>query len=61
MIKRYVAIKNRIADFKQQDDEGATMVEYGLIVGAIALIAVVGATFFGNELSAFFDDLAGQL
>ncbi len=43
------------------EDQGATMVEYGLIVSVIALVVVVGATVFGNALSTFFSDLAGSL
>jgi Flp pilus assembly pilin Flp len=61
MIQRYVAIKNRISEFGTKRDEGATMVEYGLIVAAIALVAVVGAAAFGDELSTFFDDLGNSL
>jgi Flp pilus assembly pilin Flp len=37
------------------------MVEYGLMVAAVALIVVVGATFFGNALSAAFQGWAAQL
>ena len=61
MIQRYVDIKNRIAEFGAKRDEGATMVEYGLIVAAIALVAVVGAGIFGDELSTFFDELGDSL
>ena len=43
------------------DDRGVTMVEYGLMVAAIALIVVVGARVFGNALSNAFTGWAGQL
>ena len=43
------------------NDRGVTMVEYGLMVAAVALIVVVGATFFGNALSAAFQGWAAQL
>jgi pilus assembly protein Flp/PilA len=46
---------------QQDDDQGATMVEYGLIVSVIALVVVVGAGVFGTALSTFFSDLAGSL
>lgn len=61
MKKIYVAFRNRLDEFANKDDEGATMVEYGLIVAAIALVVVVGAGVFGDELSSFFEDLADQL
>ena len=44
-----------------RDDEGATMVEYALVVAVIALIVVVGAKVLGNSTSAKFNDFAGQL
>jgi pilus assembly protein Flp/PilA len=44
-----------------RDEEGATMVEYALIVAAIALIVVVGAKIFGNSASAKFNTMAGQM
>lgn len=38
-------------------DEGATMVEYGLMVVGVALIAVVGARLLGADLSALFSGI----
>ena len=32
-----------------RDEEGATMVEYGLLVALIALVAIVGVTALGHE------------
>lgn len=43
------------------DDRGVTMVEYGLLVAVIALVAVIGATVFGKDLSTFFSGLGAQL
>lgn len=39
------------------EDRGATMVEYALIVAAIALVVVVGAALFGDALYDFFESL----
>ena len=62
MIKKYVETRNMLTELKQnKKDEGATMVEYGLIVAAIALVVVVGAGVFGDELSAFFENLSSNL
>jgi pilus assembly protein Flp/PilA len=43
----------------RDDEEGATATEYGLLVGLIALIIVVGVGAFGNALNDFFNTLAG--
>jgi len=45
----------------RDDDRGVTMVEYGLMVAAIALIVVVGAKVFGNALSTAFSGWAADL
>ncbi len=42
-------------------EEGQTMAEYGILVAVIALIAIVGATVFGNSLSTFFSNLVKDL
>lgn len=50
------AIRNFIASAR--DEEGATMVEYGLVVAFIALIALIGVTALGNGVNARFNDTA---
>lgn len=42
-------------------DEGATMVEYGLLIVLIALVAAVGALVLGNGLSGLFDRIGDCL
>jgi pilus assembly protein Flp/PilA len=44
-----------------QSEKGQDLAEYGLLVGVIALIVIVGATLFGNNLLAFFNNLAGTV
>jgi pilus assembly protein Flp/PilA len=43
------------------DDSGASMVEYALLVGLIAIVAIVAVTFFGTELAAEYDDIASSI
>ena len=45
-------ITNLIAMIR--DEEGATMVEYGLLVALIALVAIVGVTLLGTNLNSLF-------
>jgi pilus assembly protein Flp/PilA len=45
----------------RDEDKGATATEYGLLVGLIALIIVVGVGLFGNALNTFFSGLAGTV
>ncbi|MFY9632973.1 MAG: Flp family type IVb pilin [Candidatus Cybelea sp.] len=44
-----------------RDDEGATMVEYGLLVALIALVAIVGVRALGTSVSTLFNTVAGSV
>ncbi|MGA7201835.1 MAG: Flp family type IVb pilin [Candidatus Cybelea sp.] len=44
-----------------RDEEGATMVEYGLLVALIALVAIVGVTTLGKNLNTLFGAVAGSV
>jgi pilus assembly protein Flp/PilA len=40
------------------EDEGATMVEYGLMLALIALVCIVAVTLIGTNLSIKFNEAA---
>jgi pilus assembly protein Flp/PilA len=44
-----------------RDERGATATEYGLLVGLIALIIVIGVGLFGEALNTFFDGLSATV
>ena len=44
-----------------RDEEGATAVEYGLIVALIAVVIIVAVRSLGTSISAKFDQVAGEL
>jgi pilus assembly protein Flp/PilA len=44
-----------------RDEEGATMVEYGLLVALIALVALGAVTIVGTKLSALFTSVGNSL
>ncbi|MGB6413387.1 MAG: Flp family type IVb pilin [Candidatus Cybelea sp.] len=44
-----------------RDEEGATMVEYGLLVALIAMVALVGVTTLGQSVSSVFNNVAGSV
>jgi pilus assembly protein Flp/PilA len=43
------------------DEEGASAIEYGLLVGLIALAIVAGATLLGTSISGMFTRAATKL
>jgi pilus assembly protein Flp/PilA len=45
----------------RRDDEGAALVEYGMLVGLIAVICVVAVTTLGTEVSTAFSKIAAAL
>jgi Flp pilus assembly pilin Flp len=44
-----------------RDDKGATMAEYVLLVGFIALLAVVGASILGGGLSTIYGSVGSAV
>ena len=44
-----------------RDEEGATAVEYGLMVGLIAVAIIVAVTALGTNLSTLFQAIADKL
>jgi pilus assembly protein Flp/PilA len=45
----------------RRDERGAAMVEYGLLVGLIALVVAAGATILGDDISAMFSNIGAYL
>jgi Flp pilus assembly pilin Flp len=54
MTKLFTKVQSAIAA-RRNDEEGAAMVEYGLLVAGIALVAVVGVNALGVRVDALFD------
>jgi pilus assembly protein Flp/PilA len=52
-------IKKLINFFKEE--EGATMVEYGLMVALVAVVAVGAVTLMGQGVEATFTTIVGSL
>ena len=44
-----------------RDDKGAALVEYGMLVGLIAVICVIAVTTLGTEVSTAFSRIAAAL
>lgn len=57
MTKMYLKVRN----FFVRDECGATMVEYGLMVALIAVIAMVGAGALGLSVNQVFLDIAAAI
>ena len=56
MLRLWTAFQSRIVR-----EEGASMVEYALLVALIAIIAIVAVTLVGQAVSDNFDSIATTL
>jgi pilus assembly protein Flp/PilA len=57
MLSMWTAVKARFAS----EEEGASLVEYALLVALIAVVAIVGITFVGDQVSENFSDIGSAL
>jgi pilus assembly protein Flp/PilA len=54
-------ISTLLARFQREDEEGQTLVEYGLLLALIAIIVIVALLFLGPIVSNIFSNVATQL
>ncbi len=45
----------------KRDERGATLVEYGLLVGLLAIVCIAAITLLGTEISNMFNRIGGNL
>ncbi len=56
MVHMWSAFQSRIAS-----DEGASLVEYSLLVALIAVVALLAITSFGGNLSEKYSEIAATI
>jgi pilus assembly protein Flp/PilA len=56
-----LALWTRVIDWMNDEEKGASMVEYALLVALIAIIAIVAVTATGDAVSEQFADIAETL
>ena len=44
-----------------RSEEGASMVEYGLMVALIAVVCIAAVTLLGTNVNQVFTDIAGKV
>jgi pilus assembly protein Flp/PilA len=59
MIKEVISYL--LARFQSKDEEGQTLVEYGLLLALIASIVIVALLFLGPIVSNIFSNVGNQL
>ena len=64
MVKLYVTLLLFAGDVKdrlRREDSGATAVEYGLLVGLIAVVIITAVALVGTRLVNLFGDVSDRL
>lgn len=59
MLKTLVKLQLRAV--QKRDEQGATAVEYGLMVALIAVAIIVAVTALGTKLTGLFTDIAAAI
>ena len=54
-------ISSFIARIRREDEEGQTLVEYGLLLALIAIIVIVALIFLGPIVSQIFQNVGTNL
>lgn len=60
-MKAHILMIQKRSELKRSSDRGATAVEYGLIVGLIAVVIIVAVTLLGGRLSGIFNNAATSI
>jgi pilus assembly protein Flp/PilA len=64
VLNTYATLVSLVAfaqDRLERDEKGATAVEYGLMVGLIAVVIIAAVTTLGTDLSALFDKITAKI
>lgn len=59
MLKPFIS--TLLAKFRRDDEEGQTLVEYGLLLALIAIIVIVALLFLGPIVSEIFQNVGENL
>lgn len=64
LMEKRNAAENHLAEVRQRvedGDRGASMVEYGILVGLIAVVAIIAITTLGQKVNNTFNNVASTL
>jgi pilus assembly protein Flp/PilA len=59
MVKHFIS--TLLARFQSEDEDGQTLVEYGLLLALIAIIVIVALLFLGPIISEIFQNVGSNL
>jgi pilus assembly protein Flp/PilA len=60
-MSKLLLVKNKLTNFLRRKEEGASLVEYGLLVGLIAVVCIAAITLLGTNINTMFQNIAAAL
>jgi pilus assembly protein Flp/PilA len=57
----FLAYAKNLLDRVSDDQDGASLVEYALLISLIAAVAFIAVTAFGGSLSSEYSDIANSM
>jgi pilus assembly protein Flp/PilA len=57
MLSCFLYVTSFLTDRLRGDDRGAALVEYGLLVGFIAVVCIVAVKLLGTTINGLFGDI----
>ncbi len=61
MMNFLYTLQTMVAGRIERDEKGATAVEYGLMVGLIAVVIIAAVTLLGTDLKALFESITAKI
>lgn len=61
MVKSFVNLVRSVPSFFRGENKGASMVEYALLVGLIAVVSITVVTTLGTSVRSMFTQVSGAL
>ncbi len=61
MLQLHAMFSTFLARFQRDDEEGQTLVEYGLLLALIAIVVIVALIFLGPIISQLFSNVGRNL
>ena len=61
IVRFFIASQLYMKDAARKDQEGASAVEYGLLVALIAVVIVGAVTLLGTKLNGMFTSITGSI
>lgn len=56
-----LAVSTLLASLRRDDEDGQTLVEYGLLLALIAIVVIAALVVLGPIVSAIFDEIGDTL